>query len=308
MMSGFVRFLVTTAVVLAAVGVVALKYRHYLANPWTRDGQVRAQVIQINPRVSGPIVHLPVKDNQLVKEGDLLFEIDPRTFEASLAQAKADLKIAQVKVSNARSEANRYRAARAQSPGSVSEQEMELKVDEVRAAEAAVLEAEATVEAARLDLEFTRVRAPVDGYVTNLNLRRGDQAVANQPALALVDIGSYWIHGFFRETVVGDIRKGDCAVVTLMSYPDHPLEGAVDSIGWGIAQSDGSAGEDLLPSISPTFEWIRLAQRVPVRIHLKEVPQEVELRVGTTASVLVMKGTAGSESCEPIVAAPRALQ
>jgi multidrug resistance efflux pump len=159
--------------------------------------------------------------------------------------------------------------------------------------------AQAEVREAELNLEFTQVKAPVDGYVTNLNLRLGSQAVENQPALALVDVNSFWIDGFFRENYIEDIRKGDRAVVTLMTYPDKPLEGRVDSLGWGIAQDDGSTGFDLLPTISPTFEWIRLAQRVPVRIHLDHVPEEVKLRVGTTASVLVMTETSGSKSEKP---------
>jgi multidrug resistance efflux pump len=145
----------------------------------------------------------------------------------------------------------------------------------------------------------------VDGYITNLNLRIGTQAVANQPAVALVDTDSFWVDGFFRETSVEPIHAGNRAVVTLMSYPDTPLEGYVDSIGWGIAQQDGSTGFELLPSISPTFEWIRLAQRVPVRIHLTDVPDNVALRVGTTASVLVKTGE-DQDAGAP--AAPKALQ
>ena len=168
--------------------------------------------------------------------------------------------------------------------------------------------AKAEVREAELNLEFTQVKAPVDGYVTNLNLRLGSQAVANQPALALVDVNSFWIDGFFRENYIENIRKGDRAIVTLMTYPDKPLEGRVDSLGWGIAQDDGSTGFDLLPNISPTFEWIRLAQRVPVRIHLDKVPEEIKLRVGTTASVLVMTRASGKKSKRPTVAAPKALQ
>jgi multidrug resistance efflux pump len=145
----------------------------------------------------------------------------------------------------------------------------------------------AAVEQAELDLEFTQVRAPVDGHITNLNLRVGSNAAANQPLLALVDINSYWVDAYFRENYIENINEGDLAIITLMSYPDKPLEGYVDSLGWGIAQDDGSTGFELLPTISPTFEWIRLAQRVPVRIYLKELPEGVKLRVGTTASVLV---------------------
>ncbi|MBT8364290.1 MAG: HlyD family secretion protein, partial [Deltaproteobacteria bacterium] len=132
--------------------------------------------------------------------------------------------------------------------------------------------------------------------------------VADQPVMALGDVNSFWVTGFFRENYIEDIRKGDRAIITLMSYPDKPLEGRVNSLGWGIAQDDGSTGFDLLPNISPTFEWIRLAQRVPVRIHLDKVSEEVELRVGTTASVLVMTGTSDSTSDKAAVAAPKALQ
>ena len=144
------------------------------------------------------------------------------------------------------------------------------------------------MESARLNHEFTQVKASVDGYITNLNLHLGSQAVANQPAAVLVDVNSFWVHGYFRETMIGDIEAGNRAVITLMTYPDTPLTGVVHSLGWGIAQEDGSTGEDLLPNIEATFEWIRLAQRVPVRIHLAKVPEGIELRVGTTASVLVM--------------------
>ena len=168
--------------------------------------------------------------------------------------------------------------------------------------------ARAEVREAELNLEFTEVRAPVDGYVTNLNLRLGSQVVANQPVLALVDVKSFWVDGYFRETAIGRLQAGNRAVVTLMTYPDAPLEGVVDSIGWGIAQQDGSTGFELLPNISPTFEWIRLAQRVPVRIHLTDVPPDIALRVGTTCSVLVMTGTAGQNSPRPVPPAPKAFQ
>lgn len=373
------RIGLTLAVVLLAAGLVFLKYHHYVFNPWTRDGQVRAQVIQITPRVTGTLVNLAVKDNQKVRKDDLLFEIDPRTFAAKLAQAEATLSktqddiqaltkqvaakqsaltqmeqgvnIAQASVDQSEAtlkdrELDLARLTKAGESRSVSQREIDraqAEYDVARAenasamaallqAKAAVSTAEAdlaqaqanlgspgeenarlraakaAVEQARLDLEFTRVTAPVDGYVTNLSLRIGDPAVANQPALALIDENSFWVHGFFRETSLEGISPGDEAVITLMSYPKKPLKGRVDSVGWGIAQSDGSTAEDLLPSISPTFEWIRLAQRVPVRVHLTNVPEGVELRVGTTASVLVRKGTSGKESDSPAIPVPRALQ
>jgi multidrug resistance efflux pump len=307
-MNTLVKVLLNGVIVTLAVGVVLYKYSVYLSNPWTRDGQVRAQVIQITPRVSGPIVELPIKDNQLVKAGELLFKIDPRTFQAAVKQAQADLQQAQVEADDAKDEADRARNIRKRDRGAMSEQQLERKEYDQRGAEAAVLGDKAELEQAQLSLEFTEVKASVDGYVTNLNLRLGSQAVANQSALALVDVNSFWVHGYFRENYIEGISEGNRAIVTLMSYPDKPLEGTVDSLGWGIAQDDGSTGYNLLPIISPTFEWIRLAQRVPVRVHLQEVPDDVKLRVGTTASVLVMTGTQSGGSREPVPAAPRALQ
>jgi multidrug resistance efflux pump len=373
------NYLLTGAIVLIAIIAVLLKYWDYVVNPWTRDGQVRAEVIQITPRVSGPIVSLAVKDNQFVKAGDLLFEIDPRTFEASLAQAQAqydktgdsylaqEKKVeaaeAQIDVSRAsivqaqsaikeasstiaknkaeyqrqqellpqratsqksvdRARAN-YEVAVEQRKGAVASlaqaqatlAQTEADLAEARAnlgapgeANASVREARANVQQAELNLEFTRVRAPVDGYVTNLNLRLGSQAVANQPALALVDVNSFWIVGFFRENTIEGIAAGDKAIITLMTYHDKPIEGYVDSLGWGIAQQDGSTGFELLPNISPTFEWIRLAQRVPVRIHMTKIPDEVALRVGTTCSVLVMTGTSQNDHVTPVPPVPSVLQ
>jgi multidrug resistance efflux pump len=374
-----IKYLLTGLIVAVAVILVLLKYWDYVVNPWTRDGQVRANVVQITPRISGPIVKLPIKDNQFVKTGDLLFEIDRRTFETALEQAQAELdntrdeievlasqvEAAQADVEAAEATIKQAEAAIKGYAGRVEETLKEYKrqqtldkqgatskraVEEAKAnwvaavnqkanAEAKLLQmkasmseakanlakakadlgapgdqnarvrlAKAKVRTAELDLEFTQQKAPVDGYVTNLNLRLGSQAVANQPILALVDVNSFWVTGFFRENYIEDLRNGDRAIVTLMTYPDKTLEGRVDSLGWGIAQEDGSTGFDLLPNISPTFEWIRLAQRVPVRIHLDRVPEEVKLRVGTTASVLVMTGTSNGKSEGKVAAVPKALQ
>ena len=356
------KHLLTGVIVLIAVLLVLFKYWEYVANPWTRNGQVRAEIIQLTPRVSGPIVTLPIKDNQFVKAGDLLFEIDPRTFKATLDQARAQYdqtgdnylaKKKQIEAAESQVEISRRAVDQAQS----SIKQIESTIDKNKAeyerqqdmlpkkatsmkaverakanyevsvekrkgaiaslaqaragllkaeaglaearanlgalgeANASIREARAAVEQAELNLEFTRVVAPVDGYVTNLNLRLGGHTVANQPALALVDVNSFWVDAYFQETAIAGMKEGDRAVVTLMSYPKKPVEGSVDSLGWGIAQQDGSTGFELLPNVSPTFEWIRLAQRVPVRIAIDEVPDGVTLRVGTTGSVLVKTGT-----------------
>jgi multidrug resistance efflux pump len=373
------KYLLTGAVLAVAVLLILWRYWDYVANPWTRNGQVRAEVIQIAPRVSGPIVRLPIKDNQSVSAGDLLFQIDPRTFQAAFDQASAQLDqtsdsvaalAQQVEVANAAVEVSRAniqqaisyvaqlnatidknkaeferqqnllpRKATSQKALERADANYQVAIQEKRSAEAkvaqaraALLESEASLaevkaqlgalgesnsqfrvaEAAKrqaqLNLDFTKVTAPVDGYVTNLNLRMGTQTVANQPALALVDSSSYWVDAYFRENSIADMMPGDRAVVTLMTYPDTPLEGRVDSIGWGIAQQDGSTGFELLPNVNPTFEWIRLAQRVPVRIRLDNIPDGIALRVGTTSSVLVMKGTAGKDGGGKVRPAPRLLQ
>ena len=186
-----------------------------------------------------------------------------------------------------RDQAKRARDLHRQDKGAISEQSLVRKENDLLVSKADVEVARANLHAAQLDLEFTEVRAPVDGYVTNLKLRYGTQTVANQPALALIDTNSFWVHGFFKETQIGNMRPGNKVVVKLMTYPDAPLDGVVESMGWGISQQDGAPDADLLPSINPTFDWIRLAQRIPVRIRLTRVSEDVDLRVGTTASVFV---------------------
>jgi multidrug resistance efflux pump len=286
--TGFIRYLVTLGAVVVAGLVLASMFREYLFQPWTRDGHVRAQIIKITPRVGGPIVALPIHDNQEVSKGDLLFKIDPRTYELAIEQAEAKLKQAIATERVKQDQAKRARDLSRKDKGAISEQALVRKENDLLVALANVDVAEANLHAARLDLEFTEVRAPVDGYVTNLLLRYGSQTVANQPALALIDASSFWVHGYFKETQIENIRPENKAVIKLMTWPDTPLEGIVESMGWGIAQQDGAPAADLLPAINPSFDWIRLAQRIPVRIRLTHVPEEVELRVGTTASVFVM--------------------
>jgi len=281
------RVVVTLVVVALAAVVLACLFRNHIKHPWTRDGQVRAQVIQIAPRVSGPIVELPIADNGTVRKGDLLFKIDPRTYEAAVEQAQAAVSVAQAAAAEATIAAERVRGIYAKDKGAVPELYV-IGLEKARdAAEATVVQARASLTNAVLNLEFTEVRAPADGHIANLRLRPGSQVVANQSALALIDLHSFWIHGFFKETQIRHVDVGDPVVVKLMAYPKQPLEGVVESVGWGIAQQDGSPGVDLLPNVNPTFDWIRLAQRIPVRVKLTDIPEEVELRVGTTASVLI---------------------
>ena len=267
------------------------KFQDYFNNPWTRDGQVRTQVIQVSPRVSGSVVKIAVVDNQEVQTGDLLFEIDPEPYKIKLAQAKADLKREQANVRGTKIEYDRVRKIAAKNRGAVSEKDLNRNRVNYQRALAKIDSVKERINSAKLDLSFTKVYATVDGYVSNINFQIGSQAVANKPILALVDKSAFWVFGYFRESMIRDIVIGDQAKVTLMAYPDKPISGVVESIGWGIAHSDGNPGNNLLPSIKPVFQWIRLAQRIPVRIKLDKLPEGVELRFGLTASVMVMENS-----------------
>jgi RND family efflux transporter MFP subunit len=283
----YIGYLATLGAVAVAGYTLSVMFEEYLFHPWTRDGHVRAQVVRITPRISGPIVELPVTDNQMVHEGDLLFRIDPRTYALAVEQARAKLEQARASARVSLDQATRARDLHKRDKGAISEQALVRKENKLLVSNADVQVAEANLHAAQLDLEFTEVRAPVEGYVTNLKLRYGTQTVANQPALALIDRNSFWVYGYYKETQIRNVHPGDKATIKLMTYPDQPLDGVVESIGWGISQQDGQSDADLLPTVNPTFDWIRLAQRIPVRIRLTRVPEDVQLRVGTTASVFI---------------------
>ena len=278
---------------LAIIAVVAWyaynAFEQYIHNPWTRDGQVRGHVIQVAPRVSGMVTHIAVIDNQFVQEGDLLFEIDPEPFEIAIAQADASLKRSMISSRASQLEYDRLREIHSRDAGAVSQKDLDRREANYLQSLSAIDVAQETLRLAKLNLGYTRVHAAVDGYISNIDFQIGTQAVANQPLVALVDSNSFWVFGYFRESQIGQFRIGDPARVTLMASPEQPLEGHVESLGWGIAPSDGTTGYKLLPSIKPVFQWIRLAQRVPVRIKLDKVPEDVELRFGLTASVMVLK-------------------
>lgn len=274
---------------LAAVAWYAYQaLEDYLANPWTRDGQVRGQVIQVAPRVSGMVTRIAVIDNQYVRAGDLLFELDPEPFEIAVSQAEANLKRARISSRASAIEYERLQEIARQDAGAVSAKDLNRREASYLQSLSVIDVTSEQLRSARLNLGYTRVRASVDGYVSNINFQIGDQAVANTPILALVDSNSFWVFGYFRESEIGRIKLGDPARVTLMAYPDQPLAGTVESLGWGIAPSDGNTGYNLLPSIKPVFQWIRLAQRIPVRVKLDQLPEGVELRYGLTASVMIL--------------------
>jgi multidrug resistance efflux pump len=410
------KFVTWGLVIVAAVSAYLL-YNRWTSAPWTRDGQVRANIIKIAPRVNGYLVNVAVHDNQLVHRGDLLFEIDPSSYrlavdkaevaldqareevasleasvrvaeakhdeakvgvtsaeknisaaeasvesaQAAVEQARAGITTAeqlikqrQAELDNARSEATRAarlvekragstedaestaatavakeaqlasaeagltqaRAALTQAEAALNESNVNLLLardglTQAKAAETSakaaldqakatlgaegdenvrVRTAQVTLDQAKLDLSYTTIVAPCNGYISNLSVDPGTYAVVGQPLVALVDSDSFRVHAYFQETKLRHIQNGDRAIVTLMSHPDTEIQGVVDNVGSAvnppnIAPTEGQAGE--VPQIQPTFDWVRLPQRVPVRIRLTEVPEEIQLISGATASVAV---------------------
>jgi len=285
-----IKLVVTVFVLVLALFFGYKKYQNYFNNPWTRDGQVRTQVIQVAPRVSGMITKIDIKDNQEVKTGDLLFEIDDSKYRFKLHQAEAMLKRALEVSKGAKIEYERVKKIYKRDKGAVSQKDLIRNEVNYFKSLASVESAQEQLNIAKLNLSFTKVYAEVDGWVSNINFQLGTQAVANKPILALVDKHSFWVFGFFREDMIKGIKEGDDAVVTLMAYPDTPLKAKVESIAWGIYNTDGNPGANLLPNVKPVFQWIRLAQRIPVRLLLeKPLPDGVTLRYGMSASVMIKK-------------------
>ena len=290
-MAKIIKILLTLSIIALAAFFSYNKYEEYIENPWTRDGQVRTQVIQITPRVNGMVTKIHVVDNQKVKTGDLLFEIDPSQYQVKLNQAEARLQRTREAAKGTKIEYERVKNIYAKDKGAVSQKDLVRNETNYYKSLADIDSSTESLNTAKLNLSYTKVYAEVDGYVSNINFQIGSQASANKPILALVDENAYWVFGFFREDAIPEVEIGDKAMVTLLAYPDTPLSGKVESIAWGIAHSDGNPGNNLLPSVKPVFQWIRLAQRIPVRIKLDKLPENVKLRFGLTASVMVLKRT-----------------
>ena len=276
------RYLITLLVVLAALFIGWRLWIHYENDPWTRDGRIKADVVQVAPDVTGQVVKINVIDNQKVNVGDVLFEIDPARFELALRQAKAAEEAAKVTLAQAIREANRNRELKDLVATEVTEQGQS-RVEEARAA---LLQAIVNRDKAQLDLDRTKVLAAVDGIVTNLDLRTGSYVTASHPVMALVDRNSYYAEGYFEETKLPNIAEGNRATIKLMSN-DEVLEGHVHSISRGIEDRERTKGGRLLQNINPAFNWVRLVQRIPVRIEFDKLPEDVRLVAGQTVTVEV---------------------
>lgn len=280
------RPVLTLAVVGATILLIVTVWRAYMLAPWTRDGRISAEVVQVTPEVSGTVSDVRVTDNQRVRRGDILYVIDHERFQLAVDGAEAEARVRREDVALKDATARR----RTQLGRDVVPAEaIERAGGEAEMARATYDSALVGLQLARLNLDRATIKAPVDGYVTNLRLRPGDYATAGTTRVALVDADHFWVTGYFEETKLAHIAAGAAVEIRLMGF-DPLLHGHVESIGRGIADANDSPDPRGLPSVNPVFSWVRLAQRIPVRIHIDAVPADVTLAAGMTCSVSV--GTA----------------
>jgi RND family efflux transporter MFP subunit len=284
--------LATLVIALIAVLVSILAWGHYVRAPWTRDGRIRAQVASVAPQVSGQITELRIVDNQFVHKGDVLYVIDPFDFEVALRTNTASLKqkAADAQVKELQSERKLHLSDLATTP-----QEQQIYKGNAIQAKAAFEAAQQQVAQAEINLDRTQVRSPVSGYVTNLLLRVGDYAHQGVTNVSIIDTDSYWVDGYFEETQMARVCVGDRAEAKLMGY-SSPIVGHVTTVTRGVSVSNAAAGAQGLPNVDPVYTWVRLAQRVPVRIAIDAVPPDVPLVSGMTATVTIRDDSDAGQS------------
>ena len=276
---------ITLLIVLAAGILISTLWQTYVRSPWTRDGRVSADVVQIAPEVSGTIAEVAVKDNQFVRRGDVLYRLDPKRFALAVQSANADLEGRRAEASVKSAIARRRTALGGEI---IATETIDQANGEARIANAAYSGSVAALDVARLNLERSVVRAPIDGYVTNLRLRPGDYAEAGNTKVAVVDSSSFWVTGYFEETKLAGIAPGMKARIRLMGF-EQPIEGHVVSIGRGVTDTNEKADQRGLPAVNPVFTWIRLAQRIPVRVQIDKVPHGISLSAGMSCSIAIGK-------------------
>ncbi|CAA2137763.1 HlyD family secretion protein [Methylobacterium bullatum] len=277
------RFAITLVTVAIAVVVSLALWDYYMEAPWTRDGRVRADVVDVTPDVSGLVTEVLVKDNQMVKRGDVLFRIDPERFTLALRQAEAMVEGKKASAEQAAADYVRYSKL---SDAAASQQRVELARATDLSAKASYDQATADRDLAKLNLSRSEVRASVNGRITNMELRPGAYVTTGKGVMALVDNDTLRVEGYFEETKLPRIHVGDKARIHLMG-DEGVITGHVESFAGGIEDRERTAGASLLANVNPTFAWVRLAQRIPVRINLEEVPDQTRLVSGRTATVAI---------------------
>lgn len=277
----FFRPVLTLSLLGAAIWTGRLAWDHYMESAWTRDGRIQADVVAIGADVAGAVTEVRVHDNQQVKQGEVLFVVDPARYQNALAQARALLAAQRVEQGRRMQEARR----RAGLDSAIVSAESRATAEFALATASAQYQAaQAAVRMAQLNLERTMVRAPVTGYVTNLNVHAGDHAAVGAARLAIIDRASFHVVAYFEETKLPMLKPNAPVAMRLMGG-DAPLRGHVESIARGITDRDAGTGRELLADVNPTFNWVRLAQRVPVRIRIDQQPPGLELVAGTSCTV-----------------------
>jgi len=277
------RYALTLCLVSVSAFIALKAWSHYERTPWTRDGRVGVDVVQIAPEVSGTVNAVPVVDNQYVRRGDILYEIEAERLRLAAALAEADVEAKRQDMIVRQATARRHSQLR----DVLSQEAVQQSSGAAAVASAAYQAAVAALDLAKLNLARSTIRSPIDGYVTNLRLRPGDYAAAGVTKVAILDAASFWITGYFEETKIRQIRVGDPVRIMLMGF-DQPVSGHVESLGRGIENSNDAPGHLGLPNVAATFSWVRLAQRIPVRIKIDRAPSGVELAAGMTATVEIL--------------------
>lgn len=292
------QILLTLIVVVVAALVLWRIVNYYMFSPWTRDGHVRADVIQVAPDVGGLITSVQVVDNQQVNKGQVLFVIDQARYTLALRLAQAALEQRKATLAQAKRE-----FARNITLGNlVASETLEESRTRVEQGEAAAADAQVQVDTAKLNLERTTVLSPVDGYLNDRAPRTGEYVSAGRAVLSVVDMHSFRVDGYFEETRLHGIHIGQPVDITVMGE-DRPLRGHVQSIVAAIEDRDRQASPNLLPNVNPAFSWVRLAQRIPVRIALDEVPADFRMIAGRTATVAVRADVNEKKHAHPANAA-----
>lgn len=276
------QILLTLIVVVVAALVLWRIVNYYMFSPWTRDGHVRADVIQVAPDVGGLITSVDVVDNQPVKQGQVLFVIDQARYTLSLRLAQAALEQRKATLAQAKREYARNIAL----GNLVASETIEESRTRVEQGEASVADGQVQVDTARLNLQRTTIVSPVDGYLNDRAPRVGEYVSAGRAVLSVVDLHSFRVDGYFEETRLHGIHIGQPVEIIVMGE-SRPLRGHVQSIVAAIEDRDRQASPNLLPNVNPAFSWVRLAQRIPVRVALDEVPDDFRMIAGRTATVAV---------------------
>jgi RND family efflux transporter MFP subunit len=277
------RILITLALAALAVFLAQKLWVRYMDSPWTRDGRVRADVVNIAPDVAGLVDKVAVRDNQFVHHGDVLFQIDPEHFRHAVAEARAVVEQRKAALQMKRNQAQRRASLDDEVISRENREDTDLGAVVAKADYEAAL---ASLEKAELDLARSTVRSPVDGWVSNLLVRPGDYAQIGVPKLAVIDQHSFWVYGYFEEHKLPLVHVGDVAEIQLLGT-GRLLQGHVESIAMGITDRDNPTDVRLLANVNPSFNWVRLSQRVPVRIHLDKIPRDLTLVAGMTCSVVI---------------------